>query len=260
MEINKLPSFTSKVLLLNDMDRYAQGGIYLIDIHAAKSLASAGELSFFKHAIINGDKFTGRGIECKEPMPVKHNYYETQYKSNSMNDLSKVQNWKKYSHSSFVRYKACKTTFSSDFGKDLHGHLNAFFRVNVPQDKFLHGTPMANLVPYKISLDGGVRKLMVSEPEADGFIGIEPFFVAVTNFYNSVQLVCPFDDNENPIIFDKRKIKLHLRPYISNITGQSVNGIHHVYLLDLYPHKIKIGFEKKNIISRRAKCSRCRLR
>lgn len=105
---------------------------------------------------------------------------------------------------------------------------------------------MANLVPYKIHLEGSVRKLVVSEAEADGFNGNEPFFVPVTNFYNSVQLVCPFDEYENPIVFDKRKIKVHLKPHISDITGQSLDGIHHVYLLDLYPHKIKICYEKKN--------------
>lgn len=128
--INTWPIFKGNVTLLCDLDYYIQGCIYSIDTHAAKSLTSVAELSFFKHAIINGDKFTGRGVECKEPLPVHKNWFGTQFKSNTLNDLSKVQNWKKYSHSSFVRYRACKTTFSSDFGKDFHGHLN-FFSVSM---------------------------------------------------------------------------------------------------------------------------------
>ena len=65
--------------------------------------------------------------------------------------------------------------------------------------------------------------------------------------YNSVQLVCPFDSSNKPIVFDNRKVKEHYKTHISDIKAQHETDINKIYLLDLYPHKIKIGYEKSNL-------------
>jgi hypothetical protein len=198
-----------------------------------------------------GDKFTGRGLAYTEKMPVEHDYYKNHFFiGNPSNNINKMKNWKRNCSSSFVRYKSCKTSFSSSFGRDFHGHVNYFFRVYVPQDKYLHGTPFANLVPYKIVVESNVRTIIIRENDAfekNQFEGKESFFVPITNLYNSVQLVCPFDSSNKPIVFDNRKVKEYYKTHISDIKAQHETDIHKIYLLDLYPHKIKIGYEKSNL-------------
>jgi len=115
------------VKILENVDDYTQGSLYKIDCSAAKNLSSVTALSYYKYAIINGDKFSGRGIEFKEIMPVKRDYYGTRYQhGNSKNNLSDVSNWDQNCHSCFVRYKGSKSSFASAFGKDYYGHVNFF--------------------------------------------------------------------------------------------------------------------------------------
>lgn len=176
----------------------------------------------FGVANINGHVFHGRGSAFAEnnglkdisPFGAQHKKFVTQ---NLKNNLRSVLTKKELTkdRSSWCKYKS---------GPNIKcGQLNYFFRLWIPGDNVLHGTPMANIVCRRHVVEKYVVRVNCGlDDQAFPHLGKFDMFIPVTSIYPSAQLVAPFDSGNNPLSI----IKAH---------PDRRSLIHHLYLLDLYP-------------------------
>jgi hypothetical protein len=193
------------------------GEISTMDLVVACHVLNFGEFRYFSRVTINGEVFRGRGMshrESEDPQNVS-NYgaQPANFKFTMVNERNNLRNeyYNGNDYSSWCKYKKGTT--------QKYAQINYMFRIILPIDSILHGTPIANIVGRKHVMVGGGKQVAKIEAVNNAYRPEEcDRYIPVTSIFPTAILVAPFSST-GPI---------------TDITTRRA-PLSHLILLDLHP-------------------------
>jgi hypothetical protein len=210
---------------------------------------------YYNKAYVFGSALRGRGLayrETTEPQGVR--VYGQEDPSGTLmqfipnNPLNSIQNtWHhKNQYSSWCRLRDGTDTF--------YGQINIFFRINMPKDSMLDGTPIASLCCCSSNYsDDAFQKKWdfgnINLRRAGGAVNhkLNPYiiFCPITNLYSTSILLVGFDADGRPINVHSKNIT----PQNSGVySTQSNDKCANLYLLELNPERRNVTYEKETFL------------
>ena len=139
--------------------------------------------------------------------------------------------------------------------------INSWFRFALETDPILHGTPIASLNSWKVQTrlqkDFNINRLCFTNNSTSFDPNI--LFVPAMNIYSTPVLSAPTVINNNPATSNNTDDYHDELPYnvyfnrntieqMEYYTHQAKNKLSYLYLIDMYPERIKIVADKESYI------------